>query len=359
VGVQPSETVYSKEELEQKVAQALTNAQKKQLRNLISVGTQMYVPQREQRDSGVQTLPERPKLKYNVGVTAKPATRENFTSCKPDVRHVGSSEDRLDDVLCVKCAIVKKSVACGPETPPEKPVKPAPQLPGRSNTFSLGENETLSVVRKTIGCQTPVTVVLSAGSQTTTATTRSTGAQVNPPQQHSAVQCGADQVSRQTDTNGLQRLTRSHTKAEQVSESVPRPLTRHASSNTDKVEEPEPVKVRTSHSACNTEEVRKRDVGCGDIVKPHISIACAANYCDSCKEAIQDLARGFSKASPTAPRTGGAVRRSASADSRIPRPKHLTSPSPVRKEFKRQNTYTLTTPSPTPSPQVQRKARLR
>ncbi|XP_016929431.3 KN motif and ankyrin repeat domain-containing protein 2 isoform X2 [Drosophila suzukii] len=358
VGVQPSETVYSKEELELKVEQALTNAQKKQLRNLISVGTQMYVPQREQRDSGVQTLPERPKLKYNVGVTAKPATRENFTSCKPDVRHVGSSEDRLDDVLCVKCAVVKKTVACGPEIPPEKPVKPAPQMPGRSNTFSLGENETLSVVRKTIGCQTPVAVVLSAGSQTTTATTRSTGAQVNPPQQHSAVQCGADQVSRQTDTNGLQRLTRSHTKAEQVSESVPRPLTRHASSNTDKVEEPEPVKVRTSHSACNTEEVRKRDVGCGDIVKPHISIACAANYCDSCKEAIQDLARGFSKASPTAPRTGGPVRRSASADSRIPRPKHLTSPSPVRKEFKRQNTYTLTTPSPTPSPQVQRKARL-
>ncbi|KAH8345437.1 hypothetical protein KR084_000547 [Drosophila pseudotakahashii] len=358
VGVQPSETVYSKEELEQKVEQALTNAQKQKLRKLISVGTQMYVPQREQRDSGVQTLPERPKLKYNVGVSAKPATRENFTSCKPDVRHVGSSDDRLDDVLCEKCAVSKKSVACGPETPPEK-VKPVPQMPGRSNTFSLGENETVSVVRKTIGCQTPVAVVLSAGSQTTTAAVRSTGAQVNPQQQHSAVQCGTEQVSRQTDTTGLQRLTRSQTKAEQVSESVPRPSTRHTGSNTDKVANPEePAKVRTSHSACNTEEVRKRDVGCGDIVKPHISIACAANYCDSCKEAIQDLAKGFSKSCPATPRTGGAVRRSTSADSRIPRPKHLTSPSPVRKEFKRQNTYTLATPSPTPSPQVERKARL-
>ncbi|XP_016997404.2 KN motif and ankyrin repeat domain-containing protein 2 isoform X2 [Drosophila takahashii] len=358
VGVQPSEIVYSKEELEKKVEQALTNAQKQQLRKLISVGTQMYVPQREQRDSGVQTLPERPKLKYNVGVSAKPATRENFTSCKPDVRHVGSSEDRLDDVLCEKCAVSKKSVACGPETPPEK-VKQAPQMPGRSNTFSLGENETVSVVRKTIGCQTPVAVVLSAGSQTTTAAVRSTGAQVHPQQQHSGVQCGTEQVSRQTDTTGLQRLTRSQTKAEQVAESVPRPSTRHTGSNTDKVAEPEePAKVRTSHSACNTEEVRKRDVGCGDIVKPHISIACAANYCDSCKEAIQDLARGFSKSSPTTPRTGGAPRRSTSADSRIPRPKHLTSPSPVRKEFKRQNTYTLATPSPTPSPQVERKARL-
>ncbi|EDV55963.1 uncharacterized protein Dere_GG22383, isoform A [Drosophila erecta] len=357
VGVQPSETVYSKEELDRKVEQALTNAQRQQLRKLISVGTQMYVPQRDQKDSGVQTTPERPKLKYNVGVTAKPATRENFTSCKPDVRHVGSSDDRLDDVLCEKCAVSKRSVACGPETPPEK-VKPAPQMPGRSNTFSLGENESVSVVRKTIGCQTPVTPVLSSGSQTSTAAVRSTGAQINPQQQHSGVQCATEQVSRQTDTKGLQRLTRSHTKAEQVSESVPRPPTRHTASNTDKLEEPKPAKVRTSHSACNTEEVRKRDVGCGDIVKPHISIACAANYCDSCKEAIQDLARGFSKASPTATRTGGAVRRSTSADSRIPRPKHLTSPSPVRKEFMRQNTYTLATPSPTPSPQVERKARL-
>ncbi|XP_017124771.1 KN motif and ankyrin repeat domain-containing protein 2 isoform X2 [Drosophila elegans] len=357
VGVQPSETVYSKDELEQKVEQALSNAHRQQLRKLISVGTQMYVPQREQRDSGVQTQPERPKLKYNVGVTAKPATRDNFTSCKPDVRHVASSEDRLDDVLCEKCAVSKKNVACGPETPPEK-VKPAPQMPGRSNTFSLGENETVSVVRKTQGCQTPVTLVHSAGSQTTTAVVRSTGAQVNPQQQHSAVQCGTELVNRQTDTIGLQRLSRSPMKAEQVAEPMPRPQTRHTGSNTDKEKEPEAVKVRTSHSACNTEEVRKRDVGCGDIVKPHISIACAANYCDSCKEAIQDLARGFSKSSPTAPRTGGAGRRSTSADSRIPRPKHLTSPSPVRKEFKRQNTYTLATPSPTPSPQLERKARL-
>ncbi|XP_016974102.1 KN motif and ankyrin repeat domain-containing protein 2 isoform X3 [Drosophila rhopaloa] len=357
VGVQPSETVYSKEEVEVKVEQALSNAQKQKLRKLISVGTQMYVPQREQRDSGVQTLPERPKLKYNVGVTAKPTTRENFTSCKPDVRHVGSSEDRLDDVLCEKCAVSKRSVASGPETPPEK-VKPAPQMPGRSNTFSLGENETVSVVRKAIGCQTPVTLVHSAGSQTTTAVVRSTGAQVNPQQHHSAVQCGTEQVNRQTDTNGLQRLSRSPLKAEQVAEPVTRPQTRHIASNTDKEKEPEPVKVLTSHSACNTEEIRKRDVGCGDIVKPHISIACAANYCDSCKEAIQDLARGFSKSSPTTPRMGGAGRRSTSADSRIPRPKHLTSPSPVRKEFKRQNTYTLATPSPTPSPQVERKTRL-
>ncbi|KAH8356249.1 hypothetical protein KR200_000362 [Drosophila serrata] len=358
-GIQSMETVYSKAELEQKVEQALDNAQRQRLRKLISVGTQMYVPQREQRESGVQTLPERPKMKHHVGVSAKPTTRENFTSCMPEVRHVGSSEDRLDDVLCEKCAVSKRSVSCGPDTPPEKVKPPPPQMPGRSNTFSLGETESLvKVVHKAIACQTPTTLVHSVESQTTTPYVRFTGAQVNPQQQHSSVQCGVKQVTRQTDTVGLQRLSRSETKAEQVAESVAKPATRHMASNTDKEKVPEPKPKRTTHSSCNTEEVRKRDVGCGDIVKPHISIACAANYCDSCKEAIQDLARGFSKASPTSPRAGGAGRRSTSADSRIPRPKHLTSPSPVRKEFKRQNTYTLATPSPTPSPQVERKTRL-
>ncbi|KPU75819.1 uncharacterized protein Dana_GF12634, isoform E [Drosophila ananassae] len=356
VGTQPSEEVYSKKELEKKVEQALIQAEKVKQRKLITVGTQMYVPKREQRDYGVQTQPERPKLTYNVGVSAKPATRENFTSCKPDVRSVGSSEDCVDDKLCAKCGVTKKSIGCGPDTPPEKTKPATPQMPGRSNTFSLGENEALSIVRKTIGCQTPATLVHSSGSQTAATAVRSMGAQVNPQQQHTGIQCGTEQVSRQTDTKGLQRLSRSHTKGEQVAESVPPPTTRHASCNTDKIKEPEPVKPpTTTHSACNTEEVRKRDVGCGDIVKPHISIACAANYCDSCKEAIQELAKDFSKASPPTPVAG---RRSTSADSRIPRPKHLTSPSPVRREFKRQNTYTLATPSPTPSPKVERKAKM-
>ncbi|KAH8275660.1 hypothetical protein KR026_012220, partial [Drosophila bipectinata] len=347
-GTQPFEVVYSKKEMEKKVEQALLQAEKVKQRKLITVGTQMYVPKREQREYGVQTQQERPKQTYNVGVSAKPATRENFTSCKPDVRSVGSSEDCVDAELCAKCS--------AQETLPQKAKPAAPQMPGRSNTFSLGENEALSVVRKTIGCQTSVPLVHSAGSQTAATAVRSMGAQVNPQQQHTGIQCVTEQMSRTTDTKGLQRLSRSHTKGEQVAESVPRPTTRHASSNTDKAEEPEPVKPpTTTHSACNTEEVRKRDVGCGDIVKPHISIACAANYCDSCKEAIQELAKDFSRASSTTPVAG---RRSVSADSRIPRPKHLTSPSPQRREFKRQNTYTLATPSPTPSPQVERKAKM-
>lgn len=358
VATQQAEAIYSQAELKQRIEQAIGERRQQRLRQLISVGTQMYVPQREQREKGMQTVPERPVLKHNVSISAKPATRESFTSCQPEVRSVGSSEHRITDVLCEKCAITKRSVSvsCGTEEPLERP-KPAQLLPGRSNTFSLGEHEQLAIKRKAIGCQTLSTPVHSASSQTTTTTVRSTGAQVMPEQQQMATQCApVEATSRQTDTNGLQRLTRSSVKAEQLMAPLVRPTTCHTGSNTEPPPLAKPERL-TVHSACNTEQVRKRDVGCGDIVKPHISIACAANYCDSCKEAIQVLAKDFSKAetsdlapvSPTAATptaassTTSTVRRSSSADSRIPRPKHLTSPSPVRKQFQRQNTYTLPT----------------
>lgn len=371
VGTQQADAIYSQLELKQKIELALADSHKQRLRHLISVGTQMYVPQREQRDSGMQTTPERPVLKHSVGSTAKPATRENFTSCKPDVRTVGSSEHRITDVLCEKCAVSKRSVACGTEEPLEKS-KPAPQLPGRSNTFSLGEQDPQPAIkRKTIACQTAAPLVHSASSQTSSATLRSTAAQVQPELQQVGTQCGVESTSRQTDTVGLNRLTRSATKSEQVVAPLVRPLTCHTASNTDAPPLPKPETRNVSHSACNTEQVHKRDVGCGDIVKPHISIACAANYCDSCKEAIQVLAKDFSKAEIVDPAETVAavatptIRRSASADSRIPRPKHLTSPSPVRRQFQRQNTYTLptttkatTTTTPTKSPKLERKTRL-
>ncbi|XP_030238124.1 KN motif and ankyrin repeat domain-containing protein 2-like isoform X2 [Drosophila navojoa] len=380
VGTQQAEAIYSQAELKQRIEQAIGERRQQRLRQLISVGTQMYVPQREQREKGMQTVPERPVLKHNVSISAKPATRESFTSCQPEVRSVGSSEHRITDVLCEKCAISKRSVSvsCGTEEPLEKPRPAAQLLPGRSNTFSLGEHEQLAIKRKAIGCQTLPTPVHSASSQTTAATVRSTGAQVMPEQQQMSTQCApVEATSRQTDTNGLQRLTRSSVKAEQLMAPLVRPATCHTGSNTEPQPLPKPERL-TVHSACNTEQVRKRDVGCGDIVKPHISIACAANYCDSCKEAIQVLAKDFSKAetsdlapvSPTAaaaapaatPSATSTVRRSSSADSRIPRPKHLTSPSPVRKQFQRQNTYTLPTAAgaaaPPKSPKAERKTLL-
>ncbi|XP_023175445.2 KN motif and ankyrin repeat domain-containing protein 2 isoform X3 [Drosophila hydei] len=369
VGTQQAEAIYSQSELQHKIELAVSERKQQRLRQLISVGTQMYVPQREQREKGVQTVPERPVLKHNVSISAKPTTRESFTSCQPEMRSVGSSEHRVTDVLCEKCAISKRSVSvgCGTDAPLEKPKPAAQLLPGRSNTFSLGEHEQLAIKRKTVASQTLLTPVHTSSSQTTATTVRSTGAQVMPEQQQMATQCTrVESTSRQTDTNGLQRLTRSALKAEQLMAPQTRPSTCHTGSNTEPPPQPVPKPERsTVHSACNTEQVRKRDVGCGDIVKPHISIACAANYCDSCKEAIQVLAKDFSKAEtselPAATATP-TMRRSTSADSRIPRPKHLTSPSPVRRQFQRQNTYTLPAAagaSAAPkSPKAERKALL-
>ncbi|XP_068145167.1 KN motif and ankyrin repeat domain-containing protein 2 isoform X2 [Drosophila tropicalis] len=369
VGTQQAEAIYSQLQLQEKIDQVISKQKEENTSKLISVGTQMYIPQREQREMGSQTKAERPKLTYNVGINVKPATRENFTSCKPEVRSVASSEDRVNDVLCEKCAVSKRSVASGPEEPlinAEK-AKPAaaanpPQMPGRSNTFSLGESESLSLAikkRKHIGCQTPETHVHSSGTQTSATTVRSTGAQVTPEQKPAAVQCVVQLRTSQTDTIDLQqRLSRSVTKSEEIAEPK-KPLSiSHTASNTDEMVVPKKVERRsTSHSACNTEQVDKRDVGCGDIVKPHISIACAANYCDSCKEAIQELAKDFTRTnSRTQSSPAAKTRRSTSADSRIPRPKQLPSPSPARRELKRQNTYTLVTPSTTPSPKLERKA---
>ncbi|ALC41923.1 CG10249 [Drosophila busckii] len=358
VATQQAVAIYSQLELQTHIEQALSARQQQRLRQLISVGTQMYVPQREQRDSSMQTTPERAVLKHHVGVSAKPATRESFTSCKPQSRSVGSSEQRVTDVLCEKCACSKRSVGCSTEQ--QQAAKPITlQQLGRSNTFSLGASEPLHIKLKSMGSQTNPTLVQHAGSQTAVPNVRSTAAQITPEQQQMATQCSIPQRSRQTDTQGLLCLTRSETKSEQLMAPLLRPQTSNAGCNT--VADPKPQRA-TAHSACNTEQVHKRDVGCGDIVKPHISIACAANYCDSCKEAIQLLAKDFSKTSmessvttPTPP-----ARRSNSADSRIPRPKHLTSPSPVRRQFQRQNTYTLPTAAATPpkSPKAERQTRL-
>ncbi|XP_030377825.1 KN motif and ankyrin repeat domain-containing protein 2 isoform X2 [Scaptodrosophila lebanonensis] len=385
VGTQDNQTVYTPQELEERIEVALTDQRKQQrqqqLQKLISVGTQMYVPKRQLRDMGTAT--DRPPLTYNVGVSAKPSTRENYVHCKPDVRSVGSSEHRITDMLCEKCSVSTRSVSCGTELEqPPKPVvsvKSSPLAMARSNTFSLGEHEPLNMrARKAVGCQTLATPLHSTGSQTVSLPQKSMAVQVTPAQQTASTQSTVELSTRQTDTTGLQRLSRSATKVEQVAESVPMPATRHMASNTDA----EPAKAATSnmgcntdaaplmppapspsrvHSSCNTEQLHTRDVACGDIVKPHISIACADNYCDSCKDAIQHLAKDFSKTSTstssTTTTTTTKLTRSSSSDSRIPRPKHLTSPSPVRRQIQRQNTYTLATPSPTSSPSAQQECK--
>lgn len=78
------------------------------------------------------------------------------------------------------------------------------------------------------------------------------------------------------------------------------------------------------------------DVSVGDSVRPHISISCAANYCDNCKETIKSLAKQI--ASNT---ENSLNHQNTNMVSRIPRPSHISlNTSDQRRQFKRQDTYT-------------------
>ena len=365
-----NDNLYTKIDVEERIRMSIKEHEERKklerLKGLISVGTQMYTAKKDVKDMANQTKPEKSIQKYSVSVMAQPATRESFTTCKPDVRSVGSSNDRVTDVLCEKCLVTKRSVACATEDAAKGETAKTVSLklldmPARSNTFSLGDNEKLNISKKTTGTQYSPKVVHNTGSQTATTLQHTIGVQFSPEQQNTGTQFELYTMARQTDTRDLIRLSNSQTNTEEISpptivkEEKPqfvKPVVHTKASNTDiKKYQDHGVNtlppVTTSSTSCNTEEVNKRDIACGDIVKPHISIACADNYCDSCKDAIKNLAKDFSKvlASPLPTRA---------VESKIPRPKNLPSPSPVRKQFSRQNTYTIT-PSPTPSPVAEKK----
>ncbi|XP_073813638.1 KN motif and ankyrin repeat domain-containing protein 2 kank isoform X2 [Musca autumnalis] len=367
-----NENLYTKIEVEKRIAMSIRQheEQKKleRLKDLISVGTQMYTPKKDLRDYGVQTKAEKRVTKYNVGIMVQPATRESYTNCKPDVRHVGCSNHTVNDILCPKCLVTKHHVACGPEEPNVETNKSVSlkllEMPGRSNTFTLGENEKLNIQKKTQWTQYTPVAVHSSGCQTSLATVHSVGLQFSPEMQSSGTQSAIDTSAKQTDTRDLIRLNTSQTNTEEIAPPTPLPAAKETrlpapkpvlfskASNTevknfkDNGVNTAPL-AATSNCASNTEAIHKRDIGCGDVVKPHISIACADNYCDSCKDAIKNLAKDFSKvlASPLPSRA---------AESKIPRPKALPSPTPQRRVFQRQNTYTVT-PSPPSSPVAERK----
>ena len=88
-----------------------------------------------------------------------------------------------------------------------------------------------------------------------------------------------------------------------------------------------------------TSTTRKKfvDVSVGDSVRPHISISCAANYCDNCKETIKSLAKQITNNAENS-----LNHQNSNVVSRIPRPSHipLNTSGDHRRQFKRQDTYT-------------------
>ncbi|CAL7936593.1 unnamed protein product [Xylocopa violacea] len=88
-----------------------------------------------------------------------------------------------------------------------------------------------------------------------------------------------------------------------------------------------------------TSPIKKKftDVSVGESIKPHISISCAANYCDNCKETIKNLAKQIMNNAEN-----NMNHQNANLVSRIPRPSHIPLNNTVdhRRQFKRQDTYT-------------------
>ncbi|XP_057319530.1 KN motif and ankyrin repeat domain-containing protein 1-like isoform X2 [Microplitis mediator] len=93
-----------------------------------------------------------------------------------------------------------------------------------------------------------------------------------------------------------------------------------------------------------TSPIKKKfvDVSVGDSLKPHISISCAANYCDNCKETIKTLAKQISNNTENMYKNiDNNSNQTTNGVSRIPRPANINlSNSDLKKQFKRQDTYT-------------------
>ncbi|CAK9819170.1 KN motif and ankyrin repeat domain-containing protein 1 [Anthophora plagiata] len=88
-----------------------------------------------------------------------------------------------------------------------------------------------------------------------------------------------------------------------------------------------------------TSPIKKKftDVSVGESIKPHISISCAANYCDNCKETIKNLAKQIVNNAEN-----NMNHQNTNLVSRIPRPSHIPLNNTLehRRQFKRQDTYT-------------------
>lgn len=88
-----------------------------------------------------------------------------------------------------------------------------------------------------------------------------------------------------------------------------------------------------------TSPIKKKftDVSVGESIKPHISISCAANYCDNCKETIKNLAKQIVNNAEN-----NMNHQNTNLVSRIPRPSQIPLNNTIdyRRQFKRQDTYT-------------------
>lgn len=331
---------YTKQELQAAIDLTIEKQQLEQLhtqqKKLISVGTQMQpvaIPQKQIVSTSQQTQSE----SQNMSTQTRTNQKSVEISCHPQTRSIGCSDHSTVETLCHICSIEKRTIGCGPDEEPSlislKLMDVAP--PKRSLTFSLGDGEKLSISRKSIGTQYSFIGPTKIDSMTQ---------HVAPLMKDKQCQQSGPITSNQiNDTNGLIKIknqacgtdTLQQIQKFDAESNTEPPKKESVSTNTS------PALQLLDHST-NTTKVHLKDAACGGTIKPHISISCADNYCDSCKDSIMNLAKGFTKNTNSA-----SFLPSVPETSRIPRPMTLSSPRTERK-FLRQNTYTV--PSSDESP---------
>lgn len=386
------ENLYTNREVEDLIKASLHEYEDRKRilkqRNTVTVGTQMapivppsppLPPTPQMKNIHVQTVNQIEKItpKISKGVMAVPLQKDVFLMVRPETRTIGCSDDKIITPLCDKCLVTKRSIGCGPDSEETRNYLSLKQMdmPPRSLSFSLGEYEKLPIRRKTVGTQYQKSVQ-NIGIQNT-AIMESIGIQNIVLNQTKGCQYNIEGVSTSTDTEDLILRIHKNVNTDEFKWEQMKPKQKIKCidnyCNTDLKRTRDYGTLTTSlmkkqqvNASSNTDKILKKDVSCGDIIKPHISIACADNYCDSCKDAIKNLARDFSSSlslskitnndgsgissSNTTINNNNSSQNQNQNGTKIPRPTTLTSPRTARKLFVRQNTYTISTPSPSPIP---------
>lgn len=327
---------YTKEELQAAIDLTIEKQQREQFhaqqKKLISVGTQMHpvtIPQKQTTSTSQQTQIE----SHSIAIQTRTNQKSVEISCHPQTRSIGTSDHTTIKEKCRTCSTEKHTIACGPDEEPSpislKLMDSAPFK--RSLTFSLGDGEKLNISRRSIGTQYSV-----VGPPKIDCSTQHVAPVMRDKQ---CQQSGPNMNNQITDTNGLIALKSQGCATDPIQQI--KKFNAECNTESRKLESvstnTNPPSKLLDHST-NTVKVNSKDAACGGSVKPHISISCADNYCDTCKDTIMHLAKGFTKNTNGA--SVGTPPLPLPETTRIPRPMALMSPRTERK-FVRQNTYTV------------------
>lgn len=214
----------------------------------------------------------------NIGINVRPECKDVGVGFRKEVSTIGVSDDRVDEVICQKCSVAKRTIGVGPTTYADShlPVSLKSLTSHRSKSFNLGEEKlNLNLRYRTIGCQTE-------------------HFSVNKMCQYELKSC--TQFS-QTEVNVLKNKSCQYE--------------RHCFTQMTDTED----LLKTKDASCNTKAVRKVDV--------------ASNTVNLPPEIV------------TTPPSKNDTRRDESPGvSRIPRPAAITTSDHENRKFKRQDTYT-------------------